>query len=103
MVQSYSYQPLAAIAPSPSLSVHSLLQPITLVPNPSLLKTWTDGGTSQANLVALSPTPLVAKQFNQDILGDISHTWKHFIDSGQVWALVIGVVLGYLIRNLTAY
>jgi uncharacterized membrane-anchored protein YhcB (DUF1043 family) len=45
----------------------------------------------------------VAKQFNQDILGDISHTWKHFIDSGQVWALVIGVVLGYLIRNLTAY
>jgi hypothetical protein len=36
-------------------------------------------------------------------LGDISDAWTHFIDSGQVWAMIIGIVLGYLIRNLTAY
>lgn len=46
---------------------------------------------------------VLAQQFDQDILGDLGGAVRHFIDSGQVWALLIGVILGYLIRGLTSY
>lgn len=103
MVQSSSYRPSAAITPPQPLSVHSLLQPIILEPTPSLGQTWMASSEGSPHSLALSPAPVMAKQFNQDILGDISHAWKHFVDSGQVWALVIGIVVGYMVRNLTAY
>jgi len=48
-------------------------------------------------------TVVLAQQFDQDILADLGGAFNHFIESGQVWALVIGLVLGYLIRGLTAY
>lgn len=50
------------------------------------------------------PEPLMlAQQLDQDILGDMGQVWNNFIESGQVWALIIGIVLGYLVRGLTAY
>ncbi|MDJ0725312.1 MAG: hypothetical protein QNJ38_09395 [Prochloraceae cyanobacterium] len=38
-----------------------------------------------------------------DIVADMQDAFNHFIQSGQVWALAIGVVLGYLFRSFTAY
>ena len=46
---------------------------------------------------------VLAQQFDQDILGDMGALWNTFIESGQVWALIIGVVVGYMVRSLTAY
>lgn len=46
---------------------------------------------------------VLAQQFDQDILGDLGKAVRNFIDSGQIWALLVGVVLGYLIRGLTSY
>lgn len=46
---------------------------------------------------------VLAQQFDQDILGDMGNAWNAFIESGQVWALIIGLVVGYMIRGLTAY
>lgn len=34
-----------------------------------------------------------------EVLQQIQDAWNHFIDSGQVWALVIGLFLGYLFRT----
>ncbi len=48
-------------------------------------------------------SPVLAQQFDQDILGDIATTWANFVESGQIWALLFGIVLGYMIRNLTAF
>ncbi|PZV19427.1 MAG: hypothetical protein DCF21_07185 [Leptolyngbya sp.] len=48
-------------------------------------------------------SPVLAQQFDQDILGDIVNVWNNFVDSGQIWALLFGIVLGYMIRNLTAF
>jgi hypothetical protein len=59
---------------------------------------------TDTSLVSLTPQSMVlAQQFDQDILGDMGNLWNTFIESGQVWALVIGIVVGYMIRNLTAY
>ncbi|NJN20302.1 MAG: hypothetical protein HC812_02705 [Leptolyngbya sp. RL_3_1] len=46
---------------------------------------------------------VLAQQFDQDILGDLGGAFKTFIDSGQVWALIIGIIIGYLFRGMTTY
>lgn len=38
-----------------------------------------------------------------DVLYQMQQTWNNFVESGQIWALFIGFILGYLIRSLTAY
>ncbi len=47
--------------------------------------------------------PVVAQQFDQDILGDLVNAWNNFVQSGQIWALIIGIIIGYLVRGLTTY
>ena len=36
------------------------------------------------------------------IIETIQDAWKNFIESGQVWALGIGFVLGYIFRTFTS-
>lgn len=50
------------------------------------------------NLTALAQTIT-----DPDLMGQIQKAWSHFIQTGQVWALLIGLVIGYMIRNLTSY
>lgn len=38
-----------------------------------------------------------------DLLGQIQKTWAHFIQTGQIWALLIGLVIGYMFHSLTSY
>lgn len=44
-----------------------------------------------------------AQTFNEDILGNIGKSWDNFIRTGQVWALIIGFVFGYIFRSITSY
>lgn len=48
---------------------------------------------------------VIAQQQIQDIdiLADVQAAFDSFVSSGQVWALLIGLVLGYLVRSLTTY
>ena len=56
------------------------------------------------NLWRQSMTPVLAQeQFEQDILADLGNAIGNFIESGQVWALIIGFVLGYVLRGVTTY
>ncbi len=36
------------------------------------------------------------------IIETMQDSWKNFIESGQVWALGIGFVLGYIFRTFTS-
>jgi hypothetical protein len=86
------------------LSVGAILHPITLADEEPWLGSLVAITEPPTGLLAPAPASLVlAQQFDQDILGDMGNLWNTFIESGQVWALVIGIVVGYLIRNLTAY
>ena len=47
---------------------------------------------------------VLAQTFDDvDILADIEDAWYNFVDTGQCWALVIGVVVGYGFKGLTNY
>lgn len=54
---------------------------------------------------SLSPlVTILAQTFDDvDILADMEGAWNNFIETGQVWALLIGVFFGYLFKSLTNY
>ena len=37
------------------------------------------------------------------ILDQIQAAFHHFVVTGQVWALLIGLIIGYVLRGLTTY
>jgi hypothetical protein len=41
-------------------------------------------------------------EFKQDVVSDMTKGWNNFVKTGQIWALMIGLVLGYLFRSVTA-
>ncbi|MEL6400885.1 MAG: hypothetical protein AAFO87_17585 [Cyanobacteria bacterium J06607_6] len=47
--------------------------------------------------------PVLAQQFDQDVVGDLGNALNTFVQSGQIWALLVGFVLGYLLRGVTTY
>ncbi|NJL83977.1 MAG: hypothetical protein HC890_15495 [Chloroflexaceae bacterium] len=52
-------------------------------------------------------TPILAQNLGElkeiDIITQLQDAFNNFIETGQVWALLIGLFLGYLVRSLTAY
>ncbi len=46
---------------------------------------------------------VIAQQFDQDIIGDLGNALRIFVESGQIWALIIGFVLGFILRGVTTY
>lgn len=43
---------------------------------------------------------VVAQKFEDTLGDDFAKTWNNFIDSGQVWALIIGLGIGWLFGKL---
>jgi hypothetical protein len=48
-------------------------------------------------------TQIAASAYNADILADIQQAWNHFVQTGQLWALIIGVIVGYIFRSITSF
>lgn len=46
---------------------------------------------------------LLAQTYEDNLGNDVSSAFNNFIESGQVWALGIGFILGYIVRSLTSY
>ena len=46
---------------------------------------------------------VLAQQFEQTLGQDVAAWFENFVESGQVWALVIGFILGYLFKGLTSF
>lgn len=42
-------------------------------------------------------------QFSQDLAGDFQRGWNHFVKTGQVWAMLFGIILGYMIKQFTTF
>ena len=46
---------------------------------------------------------VLAQTYEDNLGNDVSGAFNNFIESGQVWALGIGFILGYIVRSLTSY
>ncbi|PSF39116.1 hypothetical protein C7H19_02530 [Aphanothece hegewaldii CCALA 016] len=38
-----------------------------------------------------------------DIIGNVQAAFNKFVATGQVWALIIGIVVGYMFKGFTSY
>ncbi|MEL6130947.1 MAG: hypothetical protein AAFR24_10340 [Cyanobacteria bacterium J06627_3] len=52
---------------------------------------------------AMVTTPVIAQQFEDNFFDHSGDIIGNFVESGQLWALLIGVVVGYVIRGITTY
>ncbi|MDJ0687032.1 MAG: hypothetical protein QNJ41_00835 [Xenococcaceae cyanobacterium MO_188.B32] len=54
---------------------------------------------------SISPLVTILAQVieDPDVLGQMQDAWNNFIETGQVWALLIGMFFGYLFKSLTNY
>lgn len=57
----------------------------------------------QVEVSATIGTPIIGQYFDQDLIGSTGEMLGNFYESGQMWALLIGVVLGYSFRSFTTY
>jgi hypothetical protein len=46
---------------------------------------------------------LLAQQTNADLVANVKTAFANFVESGQVWAFILGIILGYIIRQITTY
>lgn len=46
---------------------------------------------------------LLAQQFDTDPFRGTRAAFSNFVRTGQAWALLIGFVIGYIVRGLTTY
>ncbi len=45
----------------------------------------------------------LAQHFNTDVFAATRGWFDSFLKTGQVWALIIGLVLGFVLRGMTSY
>ena len=63
-----------------------------------------DGTINLSFSNSLQETTIFAQTIEDaDILGNMEDAWYNFIDSGQVWALLVGLFIGYSFKALTSY
>lgn len=53
--------------------------------------------------VPVSWTFLAQQVSNQDLWGQVVRAWNHFVGTGQIWALLIGIAVGYAFRGISRY
>lgn len=47
---------------------------------------------------------ILAQTFDDvDIMADMEEAWQNFVATGQCWALLIGVIVGYGFKGMTNY
>jgi hypothetical protein len=57
-------------------------------------------------LVAKTPYWLVVLAYQvreTNLWGQVQSAWNHFVQTGQIWALIIGLILGYFIKGFTSF
>jgi hypothetical protein len=70
----------------------------------TLIQDWLTGAQLHTALGQMTPhLTLLAQTYSDDLGSNLQGAWNNFIQSGQVWALLIGLVVGYIFRSITSY
>jgi hypothetical protein len=46
---------------------------------------------------------MTISQQDVDIIGNVQKFFSNFVKTGQAWALLIGLIIGYMFRGFTSY
>lgn len=76
------------------------LNQLTLQPSAGAIATTGFSGVDSTPM-ALSQV-ILAQQFEESDLGkQVQDSWNNFVESGQIWALCVGLIFGYMFRTFT--
>ncbi|MDF5720469.1 MAG: hypothetical protein PUP91_08285 [Rhizonema sp. PD37] len=64
---------------------------------------FSDSVFNSLGYIPVNWTVLAQQISDPNVLGQMQKAFNHFVQTGQVWALLIGLGLGYMLRNLTSY
>ena len=53
--------------------------------------------------IQMITTPVIGQYFDQDLGDSTREILSGFYESGQLWALLIGIVLGYGFKSFSSY
>jgi len=71
--------------------------------DPSHLATLVPSDLFQALPLTPHDGTILAQIKETDLSGDVSKMWQHFVKTGQVWAFIVGAVVGYFAKTFTSY
>lgn len=74
-------------------SIYELIAQLTIPSNSSAVFSQLMGESFRQAIV------LAQQVSDPDIMGQIKNSWDNFVETGQIWALIIGMVVGYLFRG----
>ncbi len=95
---------LLALSVEQPLTVETVLRPVRLIPEDPSPEPFFSATTGIGADGSQGTSTVVLAQFEDvDILADMVNLWNTFVESGQIWALIIGLVIGYFLRGLTTY
>lgn len=67
----------------------------------NLISTITDSNIFDLFLLkALSGWQFFAQQVDVDLWADVQKAWTNFIECGQLWALIVGLVIGWMVKSI---
>ena len=46
---------------------------------------------------------VLAQSTDADLVKEVQEAFKNFVETGQVWAMLIGLIVGYFVRGFTFY
>ncbi len=50
--------------------------------------------------ITVEPQIIVAQKFKDTLGEDVAKAWANFVDSGQLWAVIIGFAIGWIFGKL---
>ena len=62
-----------------------------------------DGALFLPQSTSATTQPVIGQLIEDSFFDHSGDILGNFVESGQLWALLIGVILGYLIRGMTTY
>jgi hypothetical protein len=74
-------------------SIHEFIPQLAIPPNSREVLSALMGESFRQAIV------LAQQVSDPDMMGQIKNAWDNFVETGQIWALIIGMVLGYLFRG----
>ncbi len=74
-------------------SIHELIAQLAWSPNSGEVFSQLMGESFRQAIV------LAQQVSDPDLMGQIKNAWDNFVETGQIWALIIGIVLGYGFRG----
>jgi hypothetical protein len=64
---------------------------------------WPDAWGGVHHLFSSDGLVLAQLKTETDIFAQVGSAWDNFVKTGQIWALLIGIVIGYMFRSFTSF